>query len=50
MVYLAGPMRGRTDGFPEFYQAAEHLRLAGFEVFNPPEKSVYTAVGIDSPY
>ena len=38
MVYLAGPMRGRTDGFPEFYQAAEYLRLAGFKVFNPPEK------------
>ena len=36
-IYLAGPMRGRTE-FPEFHEVAKQLRHAGQIVFNPAEK------------
>lgn len=37
-LYLAGPMRGYLDSnFPAFDEAAERLRSAGYEVFNPAD-------------
>lgn len=40
-VYLAGPMRGIPEfNFPLFLSAAEHLRAAGLDVFNPAEQDL----------
>lgn len=37
-LYLAGPMRGIEDlNFPAFDEAAERLRVAGYDVFNPAD-------------
>jgi len=37
-LYLAGPMSGLPSyNFPEFDEAAKHLRAAGHTVFNPAE-------------
>ena len=37
-IYLAGPMSGRPNhNFPSFNTAADQLRAAGHEVFNPAE-------------
>ena len=47
-IYLAGPMRGRTE-FPEFHEAAKHLRAKGHEVFNPAEKEIeFAPIGRDA--
>lgn len=35
-VYIAGPMSGWPRfNFPAFHDAEEHLRLLGYDVFNP---------------
>lgn len=40
-VYISGPMTGHEDhNFPAFNDAAEVLRIAGFEVENPAEKGI----------
>lgn len=37
-IYVAGPMTGLPDyNYPEFHAAADLLRKAGYEVFNPAE-------------
>jgi nucleoside 2-deoxyribosyltransferase len=37
-LYLSGPMRGYPKmNFPEFHDAAEHLRHLGYEVISPAE-------------
>lgn len=35
MVYIAGPIRGRSNYAEEFGKAADRLRGAGWSVFNP---------------
>lgn len=38
-IYLAGPMRGKPlFNFPAFDEAADHLRRAGHDVFNPADR------------
>jgi hypothetical protein len=40
-AYLAGPMRGIEEyNFPAFHQAADILRLQGWEVWSPAERDI----------
>ena len=40
-LYLCGPMTGLPDhNYPAFLAAADQLRTAGFEVFNPAENGL----------
>lgn len=37
-IYVCGPMRGHDDlNFPAFDKAADELRAAGYDVFNPAD-------------
>lgn len=40
-IYISGPMTGHEDfNFPAFNEAADLLRVAGYEVENPADKGV----------